>query len=162
MSINPGGVDARAYLAGWLAAVTQMTIADINAIPEDKWVASMGGCARAANGLLADIICNLQWTTGAVSGQQSDAYNHMDAIAAECADKSVAVAKLSEASAALGAAIKAASDEILNSSVMAPWQMETPVMILAHIAVAHVWYHDGQFNFIHSLLGDEKVYWMGG
>jgi len=160
MSTTVQGVDARAYLAGWLSAVTGMTIADINAIPEEKWTESLGGCARSANGLLADTVTNLLWTTDVVQGKESDAYNHMAAMAEEFTDKSVAVAKFAAASAALGEAIQNASDEVLNSMATAPWGMPTPVFTLATISVNHIWYHDGQFNYVHCLLGDEKVHWM--
>jgi hypothetical protein len=40
------------------------------------------------------------------------------------------------------------------------WQIPTPLFTLAHIAVSHLWYHDGQLNYIQALLGDEKVHWM--
>ena len=160
MSEQASGVDARLYLTGWLQAVTGMTIADINAIPDDKWTATIGGCARPANDLLADVVTNLLWTTATVNGEESDAYNKMGELGVEFADKQVAVAAFAAASAALGDAVSAASDEALNRTAMAPWQMPTPVFTLATISVNHIWYHDGQFNFIQSLLGDEKVHWM--
>jgi hypothetical protein len=148
-------------LTAWLGVVTGMTIADIKAIPDDKWTTCFGGCARSANALLADTVTNLNWTTEVIHSKESNAYSHMDALATEFTDKNLAIAKLSEASAALCAAISAASDETLNSTVMAPWQMPTPVFMLAHIAASHIWYHDGQFNYIHGLLGDGKMHWMG-
>ena len=161
MSTTVQGVDARAYLAGWLSAVTNMTIADINAIPEDKWNESQGGCARSAIGLLADVVTNLKWTTDILAGKESDAYNHMGDLAALYVDKAIAVAQFAEASKTLGEAIHAASDETLNSTAMAPWGMPTPVFTLATISVNHIWYHDGQFNYVQCLIGDEKVHWMG-
>ncbi|MDR3689341.1 MAG: hypothetical protein P4L46_08185 [Fimbriimonas sp.] len=160
MSTTVQGVDARAYLAGWLQMVTGMTIADINAIPDDKWTAPHGGCARTANALLADTVTNLLWTTATVKGEESDAYNGMDALAEKFADKAAGVAAFAEASAGLAAAITAADDEALNRTVMAPWQMPAPVFTLATISVNHVWYHDGQFNYIQGLLGDGEVHWM--
>ena len=39
--------------------------------------------------------------------------------------------------------------------------MDAPVYMIAQIMVSHIWYHDGQLNYIQSLLGDEKVHWMG-
>jgi len=160
MSEQTSGVDARLYLTGWLQAVTGMTIADINAIPDEKWTAVIGGSVRPANDLLADVVTNLLWVTSAVKGEESDAYNKMGELGAEFADKQAAIAAFAAASAALGEAVNAASDEDLNRTVMAPWQMQTPVFTLATISVNHIWYHDGQFNYIQSLLGDEKVHWM--
>lgn len=154
------GVDARGYLTSWLGFVTGMTIKDIQAIPDEKWTATMGGCARPSNALLADTVTMLNWVTETVHGKESKAYESMDSLAAEFANKETAIAKFNEASAALVAAVKEASDERLNSTVMAPWQMPTPIFMLAHIAVSHIWYHDGQFNYVHCLLGDDKVHWM--
>ncbi len=162
MSTTVQGVDARAYLVGWLSAVTSMTVADIKAIPDDKWTDTYGGCSRPANALIGDTITNLMWTTGAVSGENLSVYNDMPALIEKCVDKDFAIRAFEEASAAFGAAVSAASDEALNATVMAPWQMQTPVMILAHIAVAHIWYHDGQFNYIQCMLGDGDVHWKLG
>lgn len=158
------GIDARTYLAGWLQGLVSMYTADVNAIPDEKWTETFGGCSRPANELTADAVAMILWTTKAINGNP-DASTYMDDIKAmttEFANKTVAVAKLSEACNDLGVAIKSASDERLNSSVAAPWGMETPLFTLAHIAVSHIWYHDGQLNYIQCLLGDEKVHWMGG
>jgi len=161
MSTTIQGVDARGYLSGWLQAVTGMTIADIHAIPEEKWTQSFGGCVRSANYLLADTVTNCIWTTAVLKGETSSCYDDMEALGVTFADKAVAIAAFKTASDDLAEAIQSASDDILNSVVAAPWGMPTPVMTLAHISVSHVWYHDGQFNYIQSLLGDEKVHWMG-
>lgn len=161
MSTTIEGVDARGYLAGWLQAVTGMTIADINAIPDEKWTQSFGGCVRSANHLLADTVTNCMWTTAILKGENSSCYNDMEALGETFVDKAAGVDAFKTASDDLANAIRSASDEILNSVVNAPWGMPTPVMTLAHISVSHVWYHDGQFNYIQSLLGDEKVHWMG-
>lgn len=154
------GVDAKGYLAGWLNAVTGMTVADINAIPDDKWSETHGGCSRPCGMMLADTVTMLKWTTGALKGEESDAYTHMEALGETYADKATAVAGLTDASAALGAALGEASDEVLNSSVPAPWGMPTPIFMLAQIAANHIWYHDGQLNYVQTLLGDDKVHWM--
>ena len=161
MSTTIEGVDARGYLAGWLLAVTGMTVADIKAIPDDKWTHGFGGCCRSANCLLADTVTNCMWTTAVLKGESSSCYDDMQALGETFADKALAIDAFVAASNDLAEAIKGASDERLNSLVDAPWGMPTPVMTLAHISVSHVWYHDGQFNFIQSLLGDEKVHWMG-
>jgi hypothetical protein len=154
------GVDAKAYLAGWLQAVTGMTIADINAIPDDKWAAVYGGCARPCGALLADTVTNLKWTAATVRGEASDAYNGMGPLGEVYADKAAAIAGLSEASAELASALAAAGDDHLNSMVTAPWGQQAPVYLLAQISMNHIWYHDGQLNYIQALNGDDQVHWM--
>lgn len=154
------GIDARAYLTGWLTMVTHMTVKDIHAVPDDKWNVVHGGCARPANELIADVVTNLRYTTAAVKGEPSDAYNHMGEVAEQMKDKSVAATLLVEAADMLAKAVTEATDEKLNSIEMAPWQMPTPVFTLVHISVSHIWYHDGQLNYIHGLCGDSNVHWM--
>lgn len=157
------GIDARSSLAGWLAALTQMTSADIKAIPEDKWTATFGGCSRPANVLLADTISMLTWTTAALKGEEPASYDQstMATLASAISDQSEAVSALQEAAQDFSEALTSCSEETLNSTITPPWQMPTPVWMIAHIAVSHVFYHDGQFNYIQCLLGDDKIHWMG-
>src|SRR6185312_14628442 len=136
MATATEAIDIRDSLTSWLGALTAMTSADVKAIPADKWTVSMGGCARAANELLADTIANLRWTTAALKGESSDAYaNGFGGLAAELTNQDEAVAALRQAAAEFSQALKAASDEILNSTVTAPWGMPTPVAMLANVAV---------------------------
>lgn len=157
------GIDAKAYLIGWLNALTGMYSADIAAIPDDQWTTTHGGCTRSASDLTADAIALLVWTTQALNGSAtSDAESYMtEQIKGECATKAGATAKLGAASQAMGAALAAASDEALGKVVTPPWQMDAPLFMICHIAVSHLWYHDGQLNYIQCLLGDDKVHWMG-
>lgn len=163
MSSNSSGIDARAYLSGWLNGLQGMYTADINAIPDDKWKATFGGCTRSACEVTADMLSLLDWTTAALKGSPPADYgpDNMDKVMAECATKSATVAKLNASIAAFNDALSSASDETLNAVVTPPWQMDAPLFMLAQIAVSHVWYHDGQLNYIQCLLGDEKVHWMG-
>ncbi|HZH97719.1 MAG TPA: DinB family protein [Fimbriimonadaceae bacterium] len=163
MSATMQGVDARGYLAGWVGALADMTSKDIRAIPADKWTSSFGGCTRPANELVADAIWLLNWCTGALRGEATatEENDGMKQIAAQLTDADTACAQLGEAAQAFAAALKAADDDRLNSMVTAPWQMSAPLFMLAQIAVSHIWYHDGQLNYIQCLLGDEKVHWMG-
>ncbi|HLK14555.1 MAG TPA: hypothetical protein VKT78_07095 [Fimbriimonadaceae bacterium] len=163
MSTTIEGIDARGYLIGWAKAVTGMTVADIKAIPDEKWTATFGGCTRPCNELTADTISLLNWVTGELTGTKSggDYMETMKQLAADVSTKGAAIAKFTESVDNLAAALAGATDERLNSMVTPPWQMETPLYMVALIAVSHIWYHDGQFNYVHCLLGDNKVHWMG-
>jgi hypothetical protein len=163
MSTTMQGIDARGYLIGWANGVTSMFAADINAIPDDKWTATFGGCTRPTNMLAADAISLLLWCTEALKGNVISTYGEdgMKKLADEISTKPVAIAKLNEATQGFSAALAEASDETLNSVVMPPWQMAAPLYILAQITVSHIWYHDGQLNYVQCLLGDDKIHWMG-
>ena len=44
-------------------------------------------------------------------------------------------------------------------SAMAPWGMESKLYEFAQIAISHIWYHDGQLNYVQCLLGDGDYHW---
>ena len=163
MSTITQGVDARTYLNGWLGALVQMYTADINAIPDEKWTESSGGCARCPGELTADTVALLNWTTEALKGNVVAAGEDYlnDQAKANCDTKAKGAGALAAAATDFQAALAGAEDGALNASVMAPWGMEAPLFMLAQIAVSHVWYHDGQLNLIQCQLGDDKVHWMG-
>lgn len=160
------GINARGMVIGWLHGVSGMYIADINAIPEDQWTASHGGCTRPANELTADAITLLVWCTAMLTGDSETAenktYNVMSDLAAEIATKEAAIAKFTAVTQAFAAAVGSASDEQLNAVITPPWQMPAPLIMICNIAVSHIWYHDGQLNYIQSLLGDGEVHWTAG
>lgn len=163
MSTTMEGIDARGYLAGWAQALKQMYSADIKAIPADKLTVSPGGVARPANDLTADAILMMNWVTNAMKGNIGTLdEGDYKALGAQLTTADAQIAALSTCIDDFCAALGAASDETLNSTIMAPWGMETPVFTLAHIAVSHIWYHDGQLNYIQALNGDGDVHWMGG
>lgn len=163
MSTTVEGIDARGMLIGWLHGVTGMYIADIKAIPDDKWTATHGGCTRPANELTADALTLLTWCTATLTGDTATAdgcYGTMKELAAEVSTKEAAIAKFGSTTQAFAAAVAAASDETLNKTITPPWQMAAPLYMICNVAVSHIWYHDGQLNYIQCLLGDGDVHWM--
>jgi hypothetical protein len=164
MSTTAQAIDARNYLGSWGKILTGMYAADIRAIPEEKWNVSFGGCARPASELTADAISILGWTAGALKGNASNDSEEglLDRLKAECATRQGALALLKRTSEDFDQALAGCSDEDLAKTVTAPWQMDAPLYMIAQIAVSHLWYHDGQLNYIQCLLGDEKVHWMDG
>lgn len=148
-------------MANWLRGVVGMTNADINAIPDDKWNANFGGCTRPASAIAGDALGMLHWITGALKGEAGEAGSGEPNAEAMCATKTDATAAFDKAADELADALSSASDETLNKVIRAPWGSEAPLFMLAQISIAHVWYHDGQFNYIHCLLGDDKIHWTG-
>lgn len=163
MSTTIEGIDARGYLKGWLQGLENMYSADVNAIPEDKWTATFGGCTRSASALTADAISLLVWTAKAMNGNppSGDYSEFMTRLDQECSTREGAIARLKSAIADFNSALTSAGDDTLNKTVTPPWHMDAPLFMVAQVAVSHVWYHDGQLNYIHCLLGDDKIHWMG-
>lgn len=162
MSVTTAGVDARGYLKGWAMALADMTSKDIRAIPADKWAATHGGCTKSALQVTVETISLLDWTTEALRGNASlaDDTHKMAGLKAECASQDAAIARLKGAAAGFAVALSDASDEALNAIVTPPWRMDAPLFMIAQIAASHIWYHDGQLNYIQSLLGDDQIHWM--
>ncbi|MBX3119548.1 MAG: hypothetical protein KF784_10820 [Fimbriimonadaceae bacterium] len=155
------GIDARGYLAGWAQALKQMYSADVKAIPADKLNVSPGGVARSSNDLTADTVLLMNWVTEALKGNETKLEEgDYAALGAKLTTADAQIEALSSSIDAFCGALSEASDERLNSTIMAPWGMETPVYMLAQIAVSHIWYHDGQLNYIQALNGDGAVHWM--
>lgn len=163
MSTTMQGLDARYYLIGWMHGLVSMFEADIKAIPDAEWTNARGGCTRETHKLVADAVGMLFWVASAIKGEVSNGEEYMGSLMKlneSMTTKEAAIAKLHEGAKTLADAVNGASDETLNSKVMAPWGMETPLFTMAHIAVNHLWYHDGQLNYVQCLLGDDKVHWM--
>jgi len=137
--------------------------ADIRAIPDDQWNATFGGCTRPASAITGDAVALLAWTTEALKGNviQVTEPEAMSAWAEKCASKESAIQQLRSVSQEFSRTLQAASDDVLTTVVTPPWQLDTPLYALAQIAVNHLWYHDGQLNYIQCLLGDDKIHWMG-
>lgn len=158
MSTTMTGIDARGFLIGWANALLNMTSADIRAIPDDKWSATYGGCTKSAKDAVQETVGLLFWTAEALKGNVGNDYSGGTA---DCSTKDAALAALAASIEAFGAALGSASDEALLAEVTPPWQMPAPLFMIAQIAVSHIWYHDGQLNYIQMLLGDDKIHWMG-
>jgi hypothetical protein len=164
MNTTTQGVDARAYLKGWAMALADMTSKDIRAIPEEKWTATYGGCTKPACEVTTDAVSLMLWVNEALKGNviETDEPDARDRVASLCASREGAISALVQACRVFGAALTEASDEALNATITPPWKMPAPLYMLANIAVSHIWYHDGQLNYIQTLLGDDKVHWMEG
>ncbi|MEZ0326593.1 MAG: hypothetical protein ACAH95_11875 [Fimbriimonas sp.] len=161
MSITTQGIDARSYLSGWMQGLMGMYTKDMNAIPDEQWTKTFGGCTRPANEITADAFGLLVFCTRCMQGDVPQSYgDEMQAMATVMADKAAAGEQIKKICGDFCAALSSASDETLNAEVMPPWQMPTPLYSLCQMAVSHVWYHDGQLNYIQCLLGDDQVHWM--
>lgn len=143
-----------------MKALCGMYVADIKAIPPDKLLVSPGGVARPANELTADTVGMLKWCTATLKGE-TPADNYMDPAAAAALNTSDAmIDAMTESVDAFAAAFAQADDATLGKVVTAPWGMDTPIYMLVMIATSHIWYHDGQLNYIQALNGDGEVHWM--
>lgn len=162
MSTTMTTIDGVTNLNNWLQGLTGMYTADINAIPDDKLDWSPGGCARSAKSITTEVVGMCKYAAALCRGEEPQMTEDSLAEAVGNLDtKAKMVEAFSAACQDLSASLTSASPDVLNKVVTPPWQMDAPVYMIAQIMVSHIWYHDGQLNYIQSLLGDEKVHWMG-
>jgi hypothetical protein len=161
LSTTATHIDAKSTLNGWLQGVTGMFIADIRAIPDDKWTAAFGGCTRPTYELAADAIGLLFWVTEAIKAQGTPNVEEgmSEKLTAACNTKDGCISMLQKGTQGLSEAFMAASEETLMKTAMAPWQMESTLYSFTQIAASHIWYHDGQLNYIQCMLGDGAYHW---
>lgn len=136
MSNVAEALDFRTGLVGWLDTLASFFCKDIRALPDEALTKSPGGVAKAPATIAAEVVSMCDWCAGALRG---------DAVNASAAN--------------LGSAIREASDKTLASVVTPPWQMPAPMAVHAQVAVNHIWYHDGQLNYLQALQGDSAVHW---
>ena len=105
----------------------------------------------------------LQWCTLALRGETAPTggEERVKELTAQCATKEGTIAMVQSTTDGFAAALAAAPEDSLTKLVMAPFGLEMAMFMICQIAVNHIWYHDGQLNYIHCLLGDDKMYWMG-
>ncbi len=136
-------------------------VSDIPAIPEEKWNVSMGGCSRPASELTAEVVSLLDWAAGAMKGEvrNVDEKRLIAEYNSRCVSREAAAAEMNRAASAFVEALGQADDARLTGMVTAPWGAEMPLIMIAHIVSSHIWYHDGQLNYIQCLLGDNQFHW---
>jgi len=162
MSATMQQIEPRSMLTNWLQGLTNMFKVDIKAIPDDKWTASFGGCTRSCNELAEDTIGFLFWAMMALEqgGTPTIDEAKKNMLTEACMTKDGAIQMFDKATAGLSAAITNASDETLLKTATAPWGgMDMPLYSFAQIAISHIWYHDGQLNYVQCLLGDGAYHW---
>lgn len=59
-------------------------------------------------------------------------------------------------------AIDSMSDADLEGDIQMPWGMIMPMTDAIFLPASHMNYHDGQINYIQTLLGDTKFHWAEG
>jgi hypothetical protein len=57
-------------------------------------------------------------------------------------------------------AIDSLSDADLEGDIQMPWGFVMPAAVAIFLPDSHMSYHDGQLNYIQTLLGDTKFHWL--
>ena len=162
MSQIAEGIDAKGYLTGWVQGLTGMYCADINALPADKLTTSPGGVARSPQHISAEVVGLCKWTSAKLRGEEPEEKSEADfeKYAATLDTHESICSAIQAATAEFNEALQSAPTDRLNAVVTPPWKMDAPLYMIALIAANHIWYHDGQLNYLQALNGDDKMHWM--
>ena len=158
MSNVAEALDFRSGLVGWLDMLASFFCKDIRALPDEALTKSPGGVAKAPATIAAEVVSMCDWCAGALRGDVEATTEDEMGLPQYTTKEQICDAVASSASN-LGAAIRGASDETLATVVTPPWQMPAPMAVHAQVAVNHIWYHDGQLNYLQALSGDGSVHW---
>jgi hypothetical protein len=158
MSNVAEALDFRSGLAGWLDTLANFFCKDIRALPDEALAKSPGGVAKAPATIAAEVVSMCDWCAGALRGEAAAMTEDETGLPHYTSKEQICDAVAASA-ANLGSAIRGATDEILASVVTPPWQMPAPMAVHAQVAVNHIWYHDGQLNYLQALQGDSAVHW---
>lgn len=147
----------------WTRRQAEMYCKDLAALTQEQYVAENGGVTRTAQDITVEVASFCQMVAGLVSNPGAPAPTEEEAKANTPTLDTIddGKAAVTAGAEALASAVENASEETLGAMITPPWGGEAmPVVVLANIASSHIWYHDGQINFIQALNGDGKVHWM--
>lgn len=132
-------------------------VKDSKYIPEDKFAFCPMGCAKTAEGILREVAGTNGRLAGAIAGKAAD---EGFAGKVEKASGLDTLGQLVMESAKLVCdAIDAIAEADLEKPATMPWGASFPLFMAIFLPSQHMTYHDGQINYIQTLLGDSTFHW---
>lgn len=152
----------KAHLRAFTERMLGLLTNDLKAIPEDKNNVSPAPGARPAlhivaecavfNGFIAEYL-----STGTLPSLPRGEEREALLRSFDTAEK--ALAHLDQETQKLLAAIDALDEDTLGDITRQPLGRPMSRFGLAEMPATHMMYHDGQLNYIHTLLGDTQMHW---
>ena len=154
-------LDLKAYLISSLRMQYSRLLKDLQALPEETHSRSHAGCARTPLYMVAECAWVNNWIAGFLQTGNSDrlSQEEQDARFNSVDTTEKAISLLEESVATLTAAYEALDPDTLGDISDKPFGRPMPKFAPASLPVNHLMYHDGQLNYIQTLLGDDKVHW---
>ncbi len=155
-------LDQKAHLEAMTRNQTTRLVNDLKAIPAEKQNVSLGGTARAPLNIVAE--CGMVngfvaafLATGTAPERPSG--EARDTFLASFDTEEKALTYFAAQTEALIAAFHGLSEETLAETTSELFGRPMTRLAVAELPAIHMSYHDGQLNFIHSLLGDSQMHW---
>jgi uncharacterized damage-inducible protein DinB len=137
---------------------TELLIKDTKYIPEEKFAFCPMGCAKTARDIMAETANVNVMLAKAFTGAGKDAeFGTRVDQASTLADLAELVR---ESASVVIDAIDSLGDADLEKEVTMPWGARYPLWQAIFLPTSHMTYHDGQINYIQTLLGDSAFHWM--
>lgn len=162
MSTVAQSTTVQSLLSNWCRQLAGMYAKDLAHVSPERFSNAAGGATRSVADFTAEITAMCYGALAVLNGGDivMPTEEQMAANKAKFTDAATAAGLLTEAAGQLADAIAGAPGEALDRSVMAPWGQPMTVAEFVNIMVNHIWYHDGQVNYVQALDGDEAVHWM--
>ncbi len=152
--------DVKQHIRKRLESSSHLYAKDLEAIPEDQLLNSIGGVARTAVDFTYEVAFVNRRMAARIAGQALPDHNHdgwMKA-PAEFSSKEACIAEFRGSVEALFQAWDGLAEDALEAPIATP-NGETTALNMASLAATHMSYHDAQLNFIQSFHGDDSMHW---
>lgn len=160
MSQTLAPTDIARLLVEDLKVVTQFFTKDLTFLPADKFHARPMGVARPPALFAAEVAAFNQMVTKLIQGQEAQFADPqgLEQWASKFQTSGDIKTDIDASVDGLIAAIERVED--FGKEVMAPWGQPISIYRLITVTIGHMWYHDGQINYLQCLYGDGEFHWM--
>jgi hypothetical protein len=154
--------DWKGEKAAWVIQLCRMYAADLKALTDEQYTSGCGGASRSPQGMTQEVVAMCKGAINLLNG--ADTMDYSEAVAsginADVATRESAAEAVKAVGSELASAIQNASDETFAREITTPWGMQMSIGMTVNVCSSHIWYHDGQINYIQLISGDENVHWM--
>ena len=132
----------------------ELIVKDTKYIPEEKFAFCPMGCAKTAKDILAEIARgNVMLGVAIAQGAPDEEFNKRVEQASTLDELGKLVIESAEKACQV---MDSLSEADLDREVTMPWGASFPISTAILLPAGHMTYHDGQINYIQTLLGDAK------
>jgi uncharacterized damage-inducible protein DinB len=145
---------------GFTTTNAKLIVEDAGYLPAERFDFCPMGCSKTAKAILAEVARTNAAIAAALRGQDPKE------VAADFAAKVDAASNIDELGKLVIESGKIVCDTLdtlseadLDREIGVPWGVKLPFSIAIFLPANHMYYHDGQVNYIQTLLGDAKFHW---
>lgn len=148
--------DPKAYATSQIQNALRYYKSDLEAIPEDQFCASPGGCARAPVDFTYEVAFVNRRIAGRLRGDEMAPMPFEGWMVAP-EDQRHKARSIAEFEASMNEVAAALGDDV-HRTIVTP-DRTTTALELALFCALHVMYHDAQLNYFQALKGDDAMHW---